>query len=180
MVADVGLRFVRCKVPRKLLRMTTKEPKFFAGIGTVMPVWQIHRVDPGFIYIVENHGRYKIGKTKKTEQRIRAAKTWLPDMKLIGVKPFWGVSYHERQLHTGFARHWYHGEWFDFKDEDEIRDLLLEGFCAFKDDNPDENSRDFIYWFNGDGMAEFQIEMSRQRLTLPKFQKQESGIKKKT
>lgn len=41
----------------------------FKDVGTVMPVWQLHRVDPGFIYIFESHGRYKIGKTKSTKER---------------------------------------------------------------------------------------------------------------
>ncbi|MEI5680092.1 MULTISPECIES: GIY-YIG nuclease family protein [unclassified Mesorhizobium] len=152
----------------------------FKDVGTVMPVWQIHRMDPGFIYVIESHGRYKIGKTKRTEDRLKAAKTWLPDMSLIGFKPFWGVSHHERALHAGFARYWYAREWFNFEGDDDVRDLLLDGFTAFSDDSPDRNSVDFIYWFNGDGMAEFLIEMDRQRLSLSKFQKQESLTLKKT
>jgi hypothetical protein len=151
----------------------------FKNVGTVMPVWQVRRVDPGYIYILENGGRYKIGKSTGTERRLRAAKTWLPDMKLVGFKPFWGMSHHERCLHTGFARYWYSGEWFDFAGDDDARDLLIEGFVAFSDDNPDMNSVNFIYWFNGEGMAEFLMEMSAQKLSLPKFQRQESDIKKK-
>lgn len=151
----------------------------FKDVGTVMPVWQITRVDPGYLYVIENHGRYKIGKTTRAASRLRAAKTWLPDMTLIGFKPFWGVSHHERQLHIGFASYWYSREWFSFEGDDDARDLLIQGFTAFSDDNPDRNSVDFIYWFNGDGMTEFLIEMDRQKLSLPKFQKQESFIKKK-
>lgn len=151
----------------------------FKDVGTVMPVWQIHRVDPGFIYIIESQGRYKIGKAKRAENRLKAARTWLPDMTLVGFKPFWGVSHHERELHAGFARYWYAREWFDFEGDDDVRDLLLDGFTAFSDDSPDRNSVNFIYWFNGDGMAEFLIEMNRQRLSLPKFQRQESYIQKK-
>jgi hypothetical protein len=75
----------------------------------VMPVWGIRRVDPGYIYIIENHGRYKLGKTNSTQARLRSARTWLPDMALVAFKPFWGVSHHERQLHTGFASYWYAG-----------------------------------------------------------------------
>jgi hypothetical protein len=56
----------------------------FRNIGTNIPVWQITRVDPGFIYVIESNGRYKIGKTKNTQDRLKAAKTWLPDMTLIG------------------------------------------------------------------------------------------------
>ncbi|MFC2254752.1 hypothetical protein ACETRX_34420 [Labrys portucalensis] len=83
----------------------------FAGIfsdeGTVMPVWLIRRVDSGYIYIVEHHGQYKIGKTTRTKQRMLAAQIRLPNMHLIGFKPFWGMSHHERRLHTGFVRSWY-------------------------------------------------------------------------
>lgn len=150
----------------------------FEKAGTIMPVWNLHREDPGFIYIVESQGKYKIGKSKGAQKRLSAAKTWLPDMKLIGQKPFWRMSHHERCLHTGFARYWYSGEWFDFTGDDDARDLLLEGFTAFRDEDPDRNSVDFIYWFNGDGMAEFLIEQASQKLPLPKFQKQESINKK--
>lgn len=150
----------------------------FWSIGTVMPVWQIHRVEPGYIYIIESHGRYKIGKSKSKTGRLKEAKTWLPDGKLIGIKPFWGVSYHERMLHVGFVRNWYAGEWFKFDDEPELLELLIDGFTAFTDDNPDKNSVDFIYWFNGDGMAEFAMEMASQKLTLPRFRNQESSEKK--
>ena len=59
------------------------------------------------------------------------------------------------------------------------RKSLLDGFRAFSDDDPDRNSVDFIYWYNGDGMVEFQIEMGRHRLTLPKFQKQEAATEKR-
>ncbi|WP_312930911.1 GIY-YIG nuclease family protein [Agrobacterium cavarae] len=146
----------------------------FKNAGTIMPVWQISRVDPGYLYIVENHGKYKIGKSKRDTNRLKAAKTWLPDMTLIGQKPFWGMSHHERCLHTGFANYWYSGEWFDFTGDNDALDLLLEGFTAFSDDSPDRNSVDFIYWFNGEGMAEFLIEQASQKLSLPRFQKQES------
>lgn len=50
----------------------------------------------------------------------------------------------------------------------------MEGFTAFSDEDPDRNSVDFIYWFNGDGMAEFLMEQASQKLSLPKFQRQES------
>lgn len=151
----------------------------FKESGTVMPVWKIHRVDPGYIYILENNGRYKIGKTKCAKDRLKSAKTWLPDMTLMGFKPFWGMSHHERQLHTALATYWYSGEWFNFEGDENARDFLLEGFAAFSDDNPDRNSVDFIYWYNG-GMVEFQMAMHEQKLTLPKFQKQESINQKKS
>lgn len=151
----------------------------FENAGTVMPVWQIRRVDPGYLYVIESHGRYKIGKTTKTKERLRTANTWLPDMNLIGLKPFWGASHHERMLHTGFARYWYKGEWFIFDGDEHALRTLVDGFKAFSDDSPDQNSVDFIYWFNGDGMAEFVAEKHRLKLSLPRFQKQESDLKKK-
>lgn len=152
----------------------------FKDTGTMMPIWNVQRVDPGYIYIFENNGRYKIGKTKRTRDRLKAARTWLPDMTLMGFKPFWGVSRHERLLHTGFANYWYSGEWFNFAGDDDARDLLLEGFVAFSDDSPDTNAIDFIYWYNGEGMIDFQMTMHDQRLTLRKFQGQESAGQKKT
>jgi hypothetical protein len=89
------------------------------------------------------------------------------------------MSHHERLLHTGFANYWYAGEWFNFEGDDDARDLLLEGFVAFSDDNPDSNSVNFIYWYNGGGMIEFQMAIHDQKLTLPKFQKLESTGQKK-
>lgn len=150
----------------------------FEGAGTVMPVWQIPRIEPGFIYIIEHHGLYKIGKTTRAKERLKAAKTWLPDMNLLGFKPFWGMSHHERLLHVGFAYYWYSGEWYKFGDDEEARDLLLEGFLAFSDNDPDNNSRDFIYWYNGEGMAELQMAMNQEGSSLRKFQKTESTMKK--
>lgn len=150
----------------------------FDATEKIMPVWGIARVDPGYIYIVESQGRYKIGKTKRTHNRLRAARTWLPDMTLVGFKPFWGVSHHERLLHTGFASYWYAGEWFNFDGDEDARNVLLEGFTAFSDHSPDKNSVNFIYWYNGEGMAEFVMEMASQDLPLSKFQKQESAVQK--
>ena len=150
----------------------------FEGVGTVMPVWAIHRVDPRYLYIIENHEKYKIGKTVRTRDRFRAAKTWLPDMRLIAFKPFWGMSHLERLLHIGFANYSYAGEWYDFAGDDEARDLLIEGFIAFTDDSPDANSRDFIYWYNGEGMAEFLLAINSQKFSLSKFERQESSVRR--
>jgi hypothetical protein len=109
---------------------------------------------------------------------MRAARTWVPDMKLVGCKPFWNVSNVERDLHAGFAIGWYAGEWFEF-DNINDRDLLLEGFLEFSDEDRDTNSVDFIYWFNSNGMAEFVIEWHRQNLALSKFLKQETWVKRR-
>lgn len=145
--------------------------------NSVIPVFGVPRRDLGYIYIVENNNLFKIGRSKDPEDRLKAAKTWLPDMKLHGVKPFWNVTWVERCLHTGFAIWWYDREWFLFDNEGD-RELLLEGFAWFSDNNPDKNSVDFIYWFNSEGMAEFVRERDLQGLSLPKFLEQESSSKK--
>lgn len=143
-----------------------------------LAIFGITKTDPGNVYIVEDHGRYKIGRSKNSADRLRAAKTWLPDMKLVGCKPFWNVSRIERAMHSGFSRSWYSGEWFEFEDQED-KEILLEGFLEFSDTDRDVNSVDFIYWFNGSGLAEFPIEQNRQNLTLPKFLKHESNTKKR-
>lgn len=146
-------------------------------IGTRIPVWGILRTEPGLIYLIEDHGRYKIGKSRRAGDRLKAAKTWLPDMKLIGCKPFWNVNRIERDLHAGFAVGWYAGEWFAFADKHD-RNLLLDGFMAFSDTDRDMNSVNFIYWYNGDGMAEYVMARAEQGVSLPKFLRQESGHEK--
>jgi hypothetical protein len=150
----------------------------FRNAGTIMPVWQVRRVDPGYLYVIEDKGRVKIGRTRSTKERLKAAKTWLPDMQLIGFKPFWSISDKERLLHVGLSRFWYAGEWFSLEGEDEMREWFVDNFTAFSDEDPDMNSVNFIYWCH-DGMLEFQIEMDRQNLTLPKFQRQVSDVQKK-
>ena len=151
----------------------------FKDAGTTMPIWGIGRVDPGYLYLIEDHGRLKLGKTKSAKERLKAAKTWLPDMKLVAFKPFWGITHHERLLHTALVSQWYAGEWFCFDNDPEAMEYFVSGFTAFTDDDPDRNSVDFIYWYN-EGMVEFAIEMDSQKLTLSKFKKQESDVQKKS
>jgi hypothetical protein len=142
-----------------------------------LKIFGVSPVDPGHIYLIQHGNRFKIGKSKNITARMKAAKTWLPDMNIIGAKPFWSVSQIERQLHEGFARCWYEGEWFELIDEG-YRETLLTNFVALSDTNRDMNSVNFIYWFNGDGLAEFVRERHAQGLTLSKFQQQESEITK--
>ncbi len=98
-----------------------------------IPVWQIPRMDPGYIYIIEAGTRFKIGKARRRESRLRAAKTWLPDMNIIGVKPFWNIDQCEKDLHEGLAQWWYSGEWFDHGD-DPYREDFIDNFIALYDD----------------------------------------------
>jgi hypothetical protein len=132
--------------------------------------------DPGCIYIVQDHGRLKIGKSTRTADRMRAAKTWLPDMEILACKPFWNVSQVERDLHAGFSVGWYAGEWFDLDDCD--RGILLEGFAEFSDHDRDANTADFIRWCNSEGMTESIIECDRQARGLKRFLREESFSKK--
>lgn len=32
----------------------------FKNVGTTMPVWQVQRVDPGYLYVVEDKRQFKI------------------------------------------------------------------------------------------------------------------------
>jgi len=142
-----------------------------------VPVWQIPRLDPGYIYIIQAAGRLKIGKSKNRESRIRNAKTWLPDMTLIGAKPFWNMSNLEKELHEGLAQWWYEGEWFHPGDDPYLEDFLHD-FCAFSDDDAqrDMNSVNFLYWMHE--MAELAMERAYRGQSLRAFQRDVSEVKK--
>lgn len=133
--------------------------------------------EPGFLYVVEHGGKYKIGSTKSRRNRLRSAKTWLPDMTVAGVKPFWDYKEKERLLHVGNAMCWYDGEWFVPYDE-AFQDYFVDEFKAFSDTEINRNSVNFVYWYNGSGMAEFVIEKNRQRMSLREFQLQETAVGK--
>lgn len=141
-------------------------------------IFGVPRREPGWIYLVQHNELFKIGKTSDPNRRLqRDAKTWLPDLQIIGAKPFWNVSFVERSLHVGLARNWYAGEWYRFDDPPDV-EFFVEGFLEFYDDDRDWKSVDFIYWMNSSGMAEFCHELVEQRLTLPAFQRQESDCRK--
>ena len=140
-----------------------------------LKVFGVSKRDAGYIYLIENKGLYKIGKSIRPEKRLREAKTWLPDMNIIGIKPFWNVSIIERQMHEGFAHCWYANEWFSLFDEG-YEDLLLNDFSAFSDNDRDKNSVDFIYWFNGSGMLELGMARSYHGISLTKFLANETCI----
>jgi hypothetical protein len=135
-------------------------------------IFGVARADPGWLYLVRNGELFKIGKTTDPKRRLfRDAKTWLPDMELIGVKPFWNISSLERLLHCGLANCWYAGEWHRFPDKDYI-DFLSDGFREFYDDDRDMNSVDFIYWFNGSGMGDLVLEQNYRKMSLRKWQRE--------
>ena len=143
-----------------------------------LDIFGVLRRDPGWVYLVKNGELLKIGKTTNPENRLnRDAKTWLPDLELVAIKPFWNIGFIERSLHVAWVRHWYEGEWYRIQDQHDY-DFLVKGFREFDDHDRDMNSVDFIYWMNGSGMSEYCMELSRQRLTLPKFRQQESVVTK--
>ena len=137
-------------------------------------------IDPGWVYMIASGKLIKIGKTNNPNRRLgNEAKTWLPDIQIIGVKPFWNMSFVERSLHIALVRYWYRGEWYNISDTDDY-ELIVGGFKNFYEEDKDMNSVDFIYWMNETGMAEFCNEICHRRLTLPRFQRQESIVKKET
>jgi len=142
-----------------------------------LKIFGVAERDSGWIYILKNGHLLKIGKTKNPQKRILTAKTWLPDIEIIGIKPFWNISRLERCLHVALCRYWYSGEWFKVTYRHDYQ-LLIDGFLEFYDDDRDMNSVDFIYWFNSSGFSDFTIEQSRQRLSLPRWQRQESVTQK--
>ena len=118
-----------------------------------------------YVYVIQTGKRLKIGRSKHRHTRIRDAKTWLPDMTVIGVKPFWNVSDLEKELHTGLAQWWYEGEWFDLGN-DPCLESFLNNFVAFADEDDwrDRNSVNFLYWMHD--MAEIAMERSHTRRRL--------------
>jgi hypothetical protein len=133
-----------------------------------LDIFGVARRDPGWIYLFKNEGLLKVGKTTDSKRRIREARTWLPDIEILGVKPFWNVGSIERTLHEGCAPFWHAGEWFRIDNKNDY-ELLIEGFQEFYDEDRDSNSVDFIYWWNSSGFAEFSIERRSQNMTLKKW-----------
>lgn len=148
-----------------------------SGDPDMIPVWRIPRVDPGFLYIIAESGRLKIGKAKDRISRLRAARTWLPDMTVVGIKPFWRVTRAEKQIHEGLCQFWYSGEWFDLG-TDPYHEVFITDFTAFSDIDIDQNSINFLYWMHDFG--EFAMERSRRRQSLRAFQRECSYSSKST
>jgi Meiotically up-regulated gene 113 len=129
--------------------------------------------DAGWLYIIKNASLFKIGSTTNPARRLsKDARTWLPDLELVGVKPFWNVRSLEGTLHCGLANFWYSGEWHQFPDE--TYDWLFDDFQKFHDEDRNKNSRDFHYWINGSGMAELIVEQNHRKISLRKWQREAS------
>lgn len=116
--------------------------------------------DPGFIYLLRDRGRYKVGRTTSPKHRLSVARTWIPDIEVIGMKPFWFHSELESYVHVGLAMFSYKGEWFDFEG-DEFEEQFIDEFKFFTEENPIKNTRSFTYFINGTGMNELTLEWSR-------------------
>jgi len=129
--------------------------------------------DPGFIYVIRSQSRLKIGRSMGKRDRLRQAKTWLPDGEVLGIKPFWNHRAAENCLQLGLSMFWYKGEWFDFAG-DEFEASFIEDFIAFDDLDINKNSIDFIYFMNSSGMSEYTMEFSRRELSKASFQRDES------
>jgi hypothetical protein len=130
----------------------------------------VPRLDPGWLYIAKDATRFKVGKTTNPKRRLLEARTWLPNVELVGVKPFWNISALERQLHSGLAQFWVAGEWHEFPDD--TYDFLFEDFREFYDEDRDMNSVDFIYWIGSSGMGELLMEHSSRKISLRKWQRE--------
>ncbi len=135
-----------------------------------LDIFGVPKLDPGWLYVIKDSGRFKIGKTTNPMRRLRTAKTWLPTMEVVGIKPFWNISALERQLLSGLAQFWICGEWYAFPDD--TYDFLFEDFGAFYDEDRDMNSVDFIYWINSSGMGELLMEHARRKISLRKWQRE--------
>jgi T5orf172 domain len=134
--------------------------------------------NPGWLYILQNGSRFKIGKTINFQKRIKEARTWIPEIQTVGVKPFWHASHIEQTLHIALSDYWVGLEWFDF-DGDEFEEWFFEEFHAFSDQDINSNSVDFIYWMNSTGMSEFTLEKSQRDISLPEWRRQEAHRREK-
>lgn len=142
-------------------------------------IFGVRRIDPGWVYLIKNAGLLKVGKTKNPEHRIRNAKTWAPDLEIIGIKPFWDIGYIERALHIGLAQNWHAGEWFSFSEKLDY-ELITEGFREFYEKDRDMNSVDFIYWYNSSGLGEIAAEWESRGISLHKWKREASADYKQT
>jgi hypothetical protein len=144
----------------------------FSIFNTPMPGWTRYpTIDAGWLYIIENDGLLKIGKTTNPKRRLREARTWPPYGEIIGIKPFWCIHEFERTLLCGIANFWCGGEWHDFPD-DSWSDSLITGFQQFTDHDRNRNTVDFGYWIGGSGMGEVIMEQNRRRISLHKWQRE--------
>jgi len=143
-----------------------------ANQGTNISAFRVPREDPGFVYFLQSGKYFKIGRTLNPRQRLKPARTWNPELTVIGVKPFWQHKAAEFELHLGMAHAWRKLEWFQMPDES--YEWIMEEFRAFDDLNIDANSINFTYMMNGSGMSEFKIEFAKSELSKKHFLRAET------
>jgi hypothetical protein len=144
----------------------------FTVRNTPFPPWTTCQpINPGWLYVLRNGQLLKVGKTTDPRRRLREARTWLPGVEVVGVKPFWDIHSYERTLLCGIANYWLEGEWHHFPD-DSHSDWLIAGFRMFDDHDRNKNTVDFGYWVGSSGMAELVMEQNYRRISLRKWQRE--------
>lgn len=98
-------------------------PKFWNDISYIMEAEQDKQkpLNKGFVYIIREDytGRYKIGKTKKLDARLKLFNVDLPfEVELVHSIHTQNCDETERLLHEHFAHKRVNGEWFDLTEED--------------------------------------------------------------
>lgn len=81
----------------------------------------------GWVYFLlgEDTGRYKIGRAKDVEKRLKELRTGASEqVDIYGVIPAKDPVAMERALHRRFAKYRIHGEWFDGTGIREITDFV--------------------------------------------------------
>lgn len=74
---------------------------------------------PGFTYLVQAGGRYKIGKATDVAKRIKSLQTGsAEEIRLVHTIPTQRVELAEKQLHARFKGKRERGEWFDLSADD--------------------------------------------------------------
>lgn len=80
---------------------------------------RVHKPQPGYVYVVEGGGYYKIGKAKDIRNRTTWFELKLPfEVKLVYLIESEYYSETEKELHLAFANKRINGEWFDLTEED--------------------------------------------------------------
>jgi hypothetical protein len=145
----------------------------FSINNTPFPAWttRFKPLNPGWLYIFRNGDLLKVGKTTRPGLRVRQARTWLPDLEIIGIKPFWNIHQYERTLLCGIANFWHGGEWHRFPSE-LWSEGLCDGFRIFDNHDRNKNTVDFSYWIGGSGMGELLVEQNHRRISLRQWQRE--------
>lgn len=97
-----------------------------------------HRVNinPGYVYVIEGHGYYKIGLSTEPKKRIKNLQTSVPfPLRYIHLIATSYMVQTETLLHTTFAKKRTNGEWFALDEQDVT--WIRETFPAYSDGGED-------------------------------------------